>query len=111
MKVNEERHGAVTVLTPAGPLIEEGVEGFSARATELARRTLGRVVVDATNVAYADSKGVEALLDIADAITLGDGVLHVASAGPTLREILEITGVSGRFEFFEDHRAAVRSFL
>lgn len=111
MKLGEERHGAVTVLTPSGPLIEEGVETFRARATELVKRTLGRVVIDASSVPYADSKGVEALLDVADAITLGDGVLHVASAAATLREILEITGVSSRFEFFEDNRAAVRSFL
>ena len=59
MRIQEQKHGAVTVLKPAGPLVEDDVESFKSRLLELMQETLGRVVVDASAVPFVDSKGLE----------------------------------------------------
>ncbi len=39
------------------------------------------------------------------------GRLKLVAVSPTCREILELTGLSGRFQFFEEPNDAARSFL
>ncbi len=58
-----------------------------------------------------DSVAVEGLLAATDELADRAVNLKLASVPSTCREILELTGVSGRFSFFQDVQDAVRSFL
>lgn len=111
MVIEETRHGAVTVLRPRGPIVEEGADDLVERARGAVVKSLGRVIVDATEAAYADSRGLEALLTIAELLSVGGGTLRVCGCSETLREILEVTGLSREFEHYDDVQMAVRSFL
>ena len=62
-------------------------------------------------VPFADSRGLDAMLDISDVMQRENGeVLRVAESNETLREVMELTGITGDFEFFGDVESAVRSF-
>lgn len=111
MEIAEQSHGAVKVLRPAGALTAADAAQFLARASQVAQASLGRLVVDASAVAYADSQGLEALLDLTERLQRGGRVLKLCAAGQTLREALELTGLAELFEQYEDVNSAVRSFL
>ena len=50
MKINEQRHGAVTVLKPEGPLLDADAEQFKSGALTALRGSMGRFVVDLSQV-------------------------------------------------------------
>lgn len=111
MDIHEQRHGAVTVLKPVGPLCLGDADQFRTLAGEVVSRSLGRLVLDASAIAYVDSQGLEALLAVSSSLGEGGQVLRIASANETLREVFELTGLHPRFEHYDDLNAAVRSFL
>lgn len=110
MDIREEQHGAVTVLTPKGPLAQEDAGIFAARVAERAASLLGRVVIDASSIAYADSKGLEAILAISEQLESAGHVLRAANVNATVREALELTGLTHCLECYDDLNTAVRSF-
>ena len=111
MVLQERKHGAVTVLKPEGPLIGEGAQEFRLRMQEVLASSRGRCVVDATEIPYVDSKGLEALVDLNAEMIEGGQTLKLTGLTETLRLVLELTRLSNRFECFDDINSAVRSFL
>ncbi|MEO0513092.1 MAG: STAS domain-containing protein [Planctomycetota bacterium] len=110
MDIREEQHGAVTVLSPLGPLVQHDAAVFATRVAERSAALLGRIVVDAAHVAYLDSKGIEALIDTADALARAGRTLRAVNVNHTVREALQITGNADAVEHYADLNAAVRSF-
>ena len=64
--VTEQRHGAVAVIKPDGPCIQEQAEALGQAALSKVRPLMGRMVIDMSASAYVDSIGLETLLDLAD---------------------------------------------
>lgn len=54
------------------------------------------LVVDASEVTFMDSSGVNALVHAHEAATRLGGTLHVVATGSAVRRVLEITGLAGR---------------
>ncbi len=111
MNIHEQQHGAVTVVRPDGPIVEQDADQLKQRLLEALKRTLGRIVLDISAVSFVDSKGLEALVDVTQKMSRSGQWLKLCAAKRTLREVLELTGVSSQFEHFEDANSAVRSFL
>jgi len=111
VKIIEQHHGAVTVVHPDGPLAGSDAEQFQQRFQDVLRENLGRVVLDVAAVPVLDSKGLETLVDLTIEMGQSGQVLKLCGANPTVRQVLEITGVSEQFEHFDDVNSAVRSFL
>ena len=111
MEILEQRQGAVTVLKPQGPLVGPDAELFKSRVAEVMDRSLGRFVVDASEVPYVDSRGLEVLKETTDDLAQSGQALRLCGASETLREVLELTSLASLFEHFQDVNAAVRSFL
>lgn len=109
--ITEQRQGAVMVLRPESPLVQDDAGAFSRRAAEVAGPAMGRVVVDLTNAPYIDSAGLEALLDLAELLEGRGQTLRLAGVSGTVREVLDLTGLLSRFEYYPDTNTAVRSFL
>lgn len=109
--VTEQRHGAVTVLKPEGPFVQEQADVLGASAMPRVRPMLGRMVIDMAAAPYIDSVGLETLLDLAEQMEACGQTLRLASVSPTIREVFELTGLTHRFEYHEDTNTAVRSFL
>lgn len=111
MEITEQRQGAVTIVKASGPMAGAGVESFVPRASEAAERAQGRLVLDLSGVPFADSAGIEALLDLADRLEALGRTLAVFGLCETMVEVLELTEALGSMEVFEDANRAVRSFL
>ncbi len=111
MKVQEQKRGAVAVLKPDGPLLEADAEEFKRRLLEVLKENLGRIVLDASGIPFVDSKGLESLVDVTNEMGQSGQWLKLCAVDRTLREVLELTGLSSHFEHFEDTNSAVRSFL
>src|SRR5436189_266543 len=58
MKIQEQTKGAVLVLKPSGPLVAAEAAPFRERALAAAQQTFGRIVVDATAIAYVDRRAL-----------------------------------------------------
>lgn len=111
MEIHELTQGAVMVLKPVGPLTEADAEQFKSRALDLVRRNLGRVVVDAAGIPFLDSRGIEALVDVTEELGQSGRALKLCAPTATVRQVLELTGWSDAFEYFDDVNSGIRSFL
>jgi anti-anti-sigma factor len=111
MEVLEQNHGAVTVLRPKGPLVQSDAEELLREIHAAMDKTLGRVVLDASSVPFVDSRGLEILSDLGEEFARSGRAMKLCCTNDTLREVLDLTELTGLFEFYEDANAAVRSFL
>ena len=111
MRIHEQRQGAVTVLRPEGPLIEQDAAVVKQRLLGVLAASLGRFVVDMSAIPYVDSKGLEALVDVTEEMGASGQALKLCSANKTVREVLDLTDLASLFDHFEDANTAVRSFL
>ncbi len=111
MKISERRDGAVTVISPTGSVSGSDADQTRTRLLETFRATHGRFVVDASEIAFIDGAGLEMLLDVSEQMNRTGQGLKLCAANETLRQIMDLTGLSPLFEFFEDVNTAVRSFL
>lgn len=111
MEIQQTMIGAACVLKPGAALLEADAPQLRRAAEEASQRCAGRVVLDASLIAYVDSAGVEAMLDITDALGRAGRSLKICGANPTLRQVLRLTGVAGAFEFYDEVNAGIRSFL
>jgi anti-anti-sigma factor len=103
--------GAVLVVRPSGPLAGADADTFKTAIQGFVRDNLGRVVIDASALPYVDSKGLESLAEIAEELALSGKGLKLCAANETIRQVIELTGLSPQFEHFEDTSSAVRTFL
>ncbi|MAE59750.1 MAG: hypothetical protein CMJ49_00170 [Planctomycetaceae bacterium] len=111
MVIHEQQQGAVTVIQPDGALTDTDAEVFKERVSRVMSQSLGRFVVDLSAVPYADSRGLEVLLDLTEAMADFGQTLTICAANETLREVLDLTDLAGEFEQYEDVNSGVRSFL
>ncbi len=111
MKIERQQVGTVDVFMVVGALVDEDAEHFSKLLLERVTLPNSRVVVAMREVPFMDSGAIEGLLAATDELADRAANLKLANVPQTCREILELTGVSGRFSFFEDVQDAVRSFL
>ncbi len=111
MKVDQQKIGTVDVLSPVGPLVDEGATAFAKVLLDRVRCPNPRVVVSLSESPYLDSTAVEGLVEASDQLADRAASLRLVETPATCREILELTGVAGQFSFFEDVHSAVRSFL
>ena len=111
MKIEEQRRGAVTVARAVGSLSGDDAVTFTTRSEAMIAKSLGRFLVDASEITFVDSKGLEGLVALADRLAETGQVLKLTGAGETMREVLELTGIAPRFEHYDDVNTAVRSFL
>lgn len=111
MEIVEQRQGAVTVVVPRGPLVGQDADEFRSRVAGVMDRSLGRFVVDASEVPYVDSRGLEVLKETTEELSRSGQALRLCGANETVREVLELTALAPLFEHFQDVGSAVRSFL
>ncbi len=111
MKIQEQRQGAVTVIRPEGPLIESDAAAFRAHVEEVRRSSMGRFVVDLGGTPFVDSRGLEAMVEITEAMADVGQALRICALNDTLREVLDVTDLISHFEHYDDVNSAVRSFL
>lgn len=111
MRIEQQQVGTVDVIMPLGTLVEDDAAEFAQKLeTRLAGANM-RMVLDMHEVPYVDSVALEALADAVDHMEQRSARLRVVGATTTVREVLDLTGLSQQIQFFEQVEDAVRSFL
>jgi anti-anti-sigma factor len=110
MKIERKTVGSVEVLAPLEPLVDAGAEALAKMLQSMTDGVNPRFVISMNDVGYLDSAALECLVDTSERLSERSLQLKLASVNPTCREILELTGLSGRFQIFDGIEAAVRSF-
>lgn len=111
MDIEKSEIEGITVIKPNGPLAKGDADQFKGVVIGAANRTPGRIILDASSIPFADSRGLEILLDVTEEMQReSSDVLLIAESNDTLREVMELTRISDEFEFFADVESAVRSF-
>lgn len=111
MRIENHKVGAVTVVEPHGPVVQEDAEILGSRLVATVRDTMGRLVVDVTDVPYLDSAGLEVLADAATQLQTTGQTLRLCGANETLRTVFDLTELGSKFDHYQDVNTAVRSFL
>jgi anti-anti-sigma factor len=111
MEIIETQEGAVTVVKPSGPLVAQDADQCRSHLVGVIERSSGRLVLDASGIAYVDSKGLEVLAITGESLAQSGLSFKLAGVNETLREVFDLTGLGEAFEHFDDVHAGVRSFL
>jgi len=111
MRIDEQVRGAVTFLRPDGAIAQNDSSSFRKALLQAAKRSMGRCVVDASAIPFMDSTALEALLDANDELASAGRALKLCGLNETVRECLELTGLAGHFDIYDDGVSAARSFL
>jgi anti-anti-sigma factor len=111
MKIDAQKMGSVTVLTPRAAVSGGEVESFVSTVEDYRRKTNGRMVIECSQVPFLDSAGIEALWDLADRQRESGQTMKLAGVPELCREIFELTGISPHLDMFDSAESAVRSFL
>ncbi len=111
MKIETEQRCAVTLVKPDGPLSGPDADELKVIMSGLIKTNMGRVVLDASSIPSVDSPGLECLVDMAQQLAQSGKALKLCALSETLRQVIDLTGLSAQFEQFEDVNSAIRSFL
>ena len=111
MRIETQKVGAVTVLEPHGPVVQEDATAFGQHLEQTLHQSMGRLVIDVSEVPYLDSLGLQILADAAEQLQNTGQSLRLSGANETLRTVFEITELHHHFDHYQDIHTAVRSFL
>lgn len=111
MKVDIQKLGSVTVLSPRGAVSHDDAEKFEKLLEEHRNRSNGRIVLELSQVPVMDSRAIEILWDFADRQLATGQTARMAAVPELCREIFELTGVAAQLDMYDSSESAVRSFL
>ncbi len=107
MQLNTETFGNVAVVHAPEELGADQAENFTEAAL---RQTQVRMVLDLDPVESLDSAGLNALLDVQDALRGQGGDLKISTANACNRKILELTRLDRSLDVFDNVLDAVKSY-
>lgn len=99
------------MIKPVGALTQPEVEELRTRMLDVRNQSLGRMVLDASDVLFVDSRGLEVLVEVGDELARAGQVLKICGANEVLQQVFDLTELTPSFEHFVDVNTAVRSFL
>jgi len=111
VEIREQQHGAVKVIKPDGPLVGEDAAQFARHVKGVLSSAQGRCLVDASDIAFVDSQGLEALLEISEEAASIGQTPKLCCVNETVRLVLELTELAPMFEYFDEVNVGMRSFL
>lgn len=110
MKIDTQIHGSIAVLVPHGPLATDSTAAFRRQVQLAGDQKQGRLVIDCRDMAYLDSQGIEALLELCGERRSAASRPKLAQLNETCREALNLTEVLSRLEVFDTVENALRSY-
>ena len=98
MRIECTQQGSVTVVHPRGMLAGADADELETRLSELADGDNCDVILEVSGIIFADSHGLEVLVDAAERLIRDGKTLRLAGENPKLREVLELTDLASLFE-------------
>lgn len=110
MKISQEIHEDVTVVTMAGDVLDASVVGDFKNEMTPILKSKSRVVFDMENIQFVDSSGVGAILSCLRALNAEGGDLKICSLTKPVRALFELVRMHKIFEIYDSRELATGSF-
>jgi anti-anti-sigma factor len=104
MTISTRTDRAIPVLTLGGRLDARGATELD---EQLAQTRASHVVLDLADVVYLSSMGVRSLITAGQSLRRAGGGLLLAGIPPAVTRVLEMSGILGEFDRFDDAAQAV----
>ena len=98
MKVTHELTDGVAVVGVRGDLTFDEADSLVGTVSTLIERGAGDVILDMSQLAFIDSRGLSALLEMNRRIETLSGRMIVAGLSPTLRRVVHVTRLESALE-------------
>ena len=105
-----DRHGAVTVLRPSGPMRAELIQELDSQIQSALSGGVPYIVIDLSETPLIDGEGLEWILDLDETCCRRGGCVRICNACELCRDILRITVVGAALQQFDDLTLALGSF-
>ena len=105
-----DRHGAVTVLRPEGPLRAEAIESIDERLQSMICGGVPQVIIDMSETPLIDGAGLEWILSLDESCCRRGGCVRLCGVGELCQDILRITAVGASLQQYDDLTIALGSF-
>lgn len=105
-----DRHGAVTVLRPVGPLRADAIEPLHEELQPMLSGGMPYIVLDLSETPLIDGAGLEWILGLDEDCCRRGGCVRICGAGELCRDILRITAVGASVQQFDELTDALGSF-
>ena len=92
MKLVEETHGRVILVTASGRLDGTTSAAFGERLEKLAAAVEPRLVVDFSGIDFVSSAGLRTVLTVLKRVKAANGMLALCAVQAPVKEVLDITG-------------------
>ena len=110
MKVTTQDYNNITVVELQGEFDCDSFNLFQDAITTVLDKKKKGIVVDAGQLSFVDSKGLETLLWAKDYCTDNHIQLRIAALDENCRKILNVTRLETKFDQYEELTEAVKSF-
>lgn len=104
LRIGTRREQGAVILTVAGPLDLDNIAPLDATLQRLAQDGAGPVVIDLSDVAFADSTTVNVLIQAHDAL---GSALRLAAPSAVLERLFTLTGLDTVLPLYGSVRAAL----
>jgi anti-anti-sigma factor len=108
-RISIAKMGNHMVLTLRGSLTHETCDPLETRVNDLIHHKKQWVILDFKSVPFIDSRALEALLRVNDALKKHGGALKLIGLSPVCRDILIATRLINFFHTFDDIHQAIRA--
>lgn len=98
MRIESQRQGNVEVLRLHGLLAGIDAEAMEAHVAKRIDEGPPEIVLDTSGLLFVDSRGLEALVHLAEHQIRNGRTLKLAGNSPRLQEVLELTELATLFE-------------
>jgi anti-anti-sigma factor len=102
MRIESKKLGDTEVLRLHGLLSGADTETFEANVRKRIDDGARELVLDLSGLLFVDSRGLEALVNLAELQVRNGRTLKLAGVTPLLQEVLDITDLASLFEFCEN---------
>ncbi len=99
----------MTVLIPKTPLTHQNCEELETMFTECIDQKNTEIILDCKGVSFLDSKALELLIRVHEALTKQGGILKIIGMVEVCRDILIATRLINVFHVYKDINDAVRN--
>ncbi len=101
MELSRDRRGEVEVLTLCGSIHADDNDAFGAALAGLKEERRFRLVIDASELEYINSRAISDVVKFVQGARLGEGRVVFVRPGPTAEKIMRAVGLMQLVQTFE----------
>ena len=107
MELSQEERGGVDILTLRGSVRSEDNDAFEACLTELREARRLRLVIDASDLEYVNSRAISEVLRLLQEARLRGGNVVFVRPGQTVQKIMKAVGLYSLVQIYDTLEEAV----